>query len=89
MAGKVKAVNDASSLRNITELKSYLGLLTYYSKFIPNIYHMAPLNRYYVKMWSGSGHPPLGLVLPCVWHLKESSLDYVGSAVGGSARIFV
>ena len=46
MAGKVQAVNDAPSPRNTTELKSYLGLLTYYSKFIPNMSTtLAPVNR--------------------------------------------
>lgn len=34
---KVKAVQDAPKPRNITELKSYLGLLSYYSKFLPNL----------------------------------------------------
>ena len=34
---KVKAVNDAINPRNMQELKSYLGLLNYYGKFLPNI----------------------------------------------------
>ena len=34
---KVQAVQEAPAPKNITELKSYLGLLTYYSKFIPNM----------------------------------------------------
>ena len=76
MAGKVKAVTNTSSLRNITELKS----TTANSSLTCTT--LAPLNRYYVKIWSGSGHPPLGLVLPCVRHLKGSRLDYVGSALG-------
>ena len=32
---KVKAVKDAPTPRNITEFKAYLGLLTYYGKFLP------------------------------------------------------
>ena len=34
---KVKAVCEAPSPKNVSELKSYLGLLTYYSKFLPNL----------------------------------------------------
>ena len=34
---KVKAIKAAPNLRNLTELKAYLGLLTYYGKFLPNI----------------------------------------------------
>ena len=50
MAGKVQAVNDAPNPRNTTELKSYLGLLTYYSKFIPNMSTtLAPVNRLLCK----------------------------------------
>ena len=50
MAGKVQAVNEAPSPRNTTELKSYLGLLTYYSKFIPNMSTtLAPVNRLLCK----------------------------------------
>ena len=34
---KVQAINEAQSPKNITELKSFLGLLNYYSKFLPNL----------------------------------------------------
>jgi len=34
---KLEAVRDAPKPRNVTELRSYLGLLTYYSKFLPNL----------------------------------------------------
>ena len=34
---KVEAVRDAPTPRNVQELKAYLGLLTYYSKFLPNM----------------------------------------------------
>ena len=33
MPEKVKAVQNAPSPTNVSELKSYLGLLSYYSKF--------------------------------------------------------
>ena len=34
---KVQAVQEARELRNVSELKWYLGLLTYYSRFLPNM----------------------------------------------------
>ena len=41
---KVEAVKNAPNPRNVQELKSYLGLLSYYSKFLPNLSSMlAPL----------------------------------------------
>ena len=41
---KVQAVQDAPSPKNVTELKSYLGLLSYYSKFLPKMADvLAPL----------------------------------------------
>ena len=43
---KIQAVKDAPSPKNVTELKSYLGLLTYYSKFLPNMADvLAPLYK--------------------------------------------
>ena len=34
---KLEAVSKAPTPRNVTELKAYLGLLSYYSKFLPNM----------------------------------------------------
>ena len=34
---KIQAINNAPRPQNLTELKSYLGLLTYYGKLIPNM----------------------------------------------------
>ena len=34
---KIQAINNAPRPQNLTDLKSYLGLLTYYGKFIPNM----------------------------------------------------
>lgn len=43
---KVKAVKEAPSPKNVSELKSYLGLLTYYSKFLPSMADvLAPLYK--------------------------------------------
>ena len=42
--GKVKAIREAPEPSSVTELKSYLGLLTYYGKFLPNMSStLAPL----------------------------------------------
>ena len=42
--GKVKAVKAAPNPKNLTELKAYLGSLTYYGKFLPNLANvLAPL----------------------------------------------
>ena len=43
---KVQAVQQAPTPRSVTELKSYLGLLTYYGKFLPNLStRLAPLYK--------------------------------------------
>ena len=43
---KIRAIRDAPQPSNITELKAYLGLLSYYSKFLPNLStEMEPLYR--------------------------------------------
>ena len=34
---KVNAVLEASAPLNVREIKSYLGLLSYYSKYLPNL----------------------------------------------------
>ena len=44
LSEKVKAIQDAPTPRSVSELKSYLGILTYYAKFLPNLStHLAPL----------------------------------------------
>ena len=41
---KVKALQEVPIPRNVTELKSFLGMLSYYSKFLPNLSsELAPL----------------------------------------------
>ena len=34
---KVRAIKEAPTPTNVTELRSFLGMLTYYSKFLPNL----------------------------------------------------
>ena len=43
---KIQAIHDAPAPSNIGQLKSYLGLLNYYCKFLPNLSGtLAPLYR--------------------------------------------
>ena len=43
---RIEAIQQAPTPRNVTELKSYLGLLTYYGKFLPNLAtQLAPLYK--------------------------------------------
>ena len=37
MAAKVKAIKDAPAPTNVTELKSFLGMVNFYGKFLPNL----------------------------------------------------
>ena len=42
---KACAIIEAPSPRNVSELKSFLGMLNYYGKFLPNLStRLAPLN---------------------------------------------
>ena len=44
---KVDAVRKAPKPRNVSEFKSYLGLLSYYGKILPNLSTtLAPLNNF-------------------------------------------
>ena len=46
VAEKLQALQEAPRPTNVSELKSYLGLLTYYAKFLPNLSTvLAPLYR--------------------------------------------
>ena len=52
---KVQAIQDAPKLRNLSELKSFLGLIIYYSKFMSNLaMFLSPLYRLMQKdvKWS-------------------------------------
>ena len=47
---KLQVVKAAPTPTNVSELKSYLGLLTYYGKFLPNLStHLEPLYRLLAK----------------------------------------
>ena len=43
---KIKAIANAPKPKNISELKSFIGLINYYNKFMPNLsFLLAPLYR--------------------------------------------
>ena len=43
---KIEAIQNAPAPKNVSELRSYLGLLSYYSKFLPNMAQvLAPLYK--------------------------------------------
>lgn len=47
---KIRAIRDAPTPRNLTELRSFLGIVNYYGKFLPNLSTvLAPLHRLLVK----------------------------------------
>ena len=48
---KVKAVLEAPSPRNVQQLRSFLGLLNYYDKFLPNLSSL--LHPLYQLLWAG------------------------------------
>ena len=46
MEDKVEAITNAPPPWNVSELKSYLGMINYYQKFLPNLSSvLAPLHR--------------------------------------------
>lgn len=58
---KVRAIQDAPKPSNVTELKSFLGLVQYYSKFLPNLYIVqAPLYRLLRKGYEWKWAKPEG-----------------------------
>ena len=59
---KIRAIKEAPAPTNITELRSFLGMITYYSKFLPNMStKLTPLYALLAKKkrWS--------------WHTKEEA----------------
>ena len=49
---KVKAIQDAPAPASVQEFKSYLGLIAYYSKFMPNL--STVLHPLYKLLWKSS-----------------------------------
>ncbi|GBP10039.1 Uncharacterized protein K02A2.6 [Eumeta japonica] len=42
--GKVKAIKEAEPPKNVSQLKSFLGLVNYYRSFVPRVYNIRPLH---------------------------------------------
>ena len=54
---KVKAIQEAPQPHNVTELRSFLGIINYYSKFLPNLsVKLSPLYHLLKKgvKWQGN-----------------------------------
>lgn len=50
LPNKIQAIQQAPTPKNMTKLKSYLGLLTYYGRLLPNMStQLAPLHVLFVK----------------------------------------
>ena len=56
LSDKVQAVRDAPSPQSVQELKAYLSLLSYYSKFLPDLSTiLAPLYKLLRRAHPGDG----------------------------------
>ena len=50
---KIKSVTEWPQPTTVTEVRSFLGFVSYYRRFIPNLFKIAkPLNKYY-RTWRG------------------------------------
>ncbi|CAI5686860.1 unnamed protein product [Oreochromis niloticus] len=66
---KVRAVKEAPSPKNVAELRSFLGLVNYYGKFLPDLSSMlAPLET--------KGIPPMASARVQRWALTLSAYQY-------------
>ena len=75
---KVKAIMEAPTPTNVTELKSYLGLLNYYNKFLPNLATLlAPL------------HEPLRQDVHWKWQTKPEEAFQKSKKLLNSAQVLV
>ena len=61
---KIEAIQQALNPENIQQLRSFLGLVHYYGKFIPNLATITkPLNQLLTKILPGHGAKPVTLRL--------------------------
>ena len=71
---KIRAIKEAPAPTNITELRSFLGMITYYSKFLPNMStKLTPLYALLAKKkrWS--------------WHTEEAAFQLAKQALHSDA----
>lgn len=56
MPNKVRAICDAPVPQNVSELKSFIGLVMYYQRFIPNLSAVVqPLTSVFPRMFLSCG----------------------------------
>ena len=68
---KVRVIEDAPEPKSVSELKSFLGLVNYYSKSLPNLSIVLFLyTDCYVRMLSSNGHLNTGL------HSQKQRVSY-------------
>ena len=78
LASKLDAIKQAPQPRNVTELKSFLGLLTYYGKFLPHLPTMlAPLYKL------------LRQNVSCKWTSKQQEAFKKSRSMLTSSQVFV
>ena len=87
LPGKIVAVRSAPEPRNVAKLRSFLGMLNYYAKFIPNLSTLVhPLNALLQRSkqwkWSTNCARAFKLNMPCCqpqfWFTM--TLPYLGDA---------
>ena len=72
---KIEAIVKDPSLTNVTQLKAYLGLLSYYSRFLPNLtFTLSPLYRLLRRnvKWKWTSKEKLAFALSKVNVLKST-----------------
>ena len=75
---KVKALLEVPIPKNTTELKSFLGMLSYYSKFLPNLSsELAPLNQL------------LKCSVPWQWTVKQQQVFDKSKELLASSQVLV
>ena len=70
--GKIKALKDAPVPHNVSQLKSFLGLLNYYGKFIPKLSTLFALHRLLQKKSTWTWGPEQQGVFDCVKRILTS-----------------
>ena len=75
---KVFAIQQAPTIESVMQLNAYLGLITYYGKFLPNLSTLlAPLYKL------------LGKVIPWKWSAEQDKAFKVYKELLTSSQLFV
>jgi len=89
---KVQAIKDAPAPQSVQELKSYLGMLTYYSKFLPNLSTtLYPLYRLLKKdvpwMWGPEQKKAFAALEKHAATRKKADADLEKAAIARDKRL--